>query len=235
MVKLLTIHHHKCSSNRWQWFSAPVSLGGDELQQSMDWWICFDWYLLEDLPGNVRGHQVGMASTMIRLSGVPLRYCRLTLFDQESLYLCCRWYVRPNIPEWLQTSQMERGYQENHWEIIPHSEYHWATALAHTPNNLWNTDVVIWFMMSCSLVTINVSEEHTVSIFRVDDGGSMFPQNINNHLLRYMVLQSRRPESELSPLWKPQISTSGILSVLICLQVQGLETSDFSYRLVDSP
>jgi hypothetical protein len=46
-------------------------------------------------------------------------------------------------------------------------------------------------------VTINVSEERTASNFQVDDAGSMFLQNINNHPAEYMVLQSRGSQPEL--------------------------------------
>jgi hypothetical protein len=43
-------------------------------------------------------------------------------------------------------------------------------------------------------VNTNVSEEHAASIFRVEDGGSMF--------------LPRRPTSTSSPPWQPQISNS---------------------------
>jgi hypothetical protein len=42
-------------------------------------------------------------------------------------------------------------------------------------------------------VDTKVSEEHTTSIFRSEDGGSIFPLNVSAHLQFHMVSQPKRP------------------------------------------
>jgi hypothetical protein len=45
-------------------------------------------------------------------------------------------------------------------------------------------------------VDTNVSGEHTASIFRAEDVGSVFLRNIDTHLQIHAVLQARRPTSK---------------------------------------
>jgi hypothetical protein len=46
---------------------------------------------------------------------------------------------------------------------------------------------VFWDEKPCTMGVINVSEEHTASVFRVEDGGSMLLRNIGNNLTKYMA------------------------------------------------
>jgi hypothetical protein len=57
--------------------------------------------------------------------------------------------------------------------------------------------LVFWVVTPCGLVgRYHISEKHTVSIFRVfglEDGNSMFLQNVDICLQVHMALQPRKP------------------------------------------
>jgi hypothetical protein len=59
--------------------------------------------------------------------------------------------------------------------------------------------MVVWYLVACYVCT-NVSEEHTVSIWNPEDGGSMFFRNIGIHLQDYTVLQTE-PTQNLASMW----------------------------------
>jgi hypothetical protein len=48
-------------------------------------------------------------------------------------------------------------------------------------------DALFWGQKPCTMVVINVSEEHTASIFRVENGGSMLLWNIGNNMASHPI------------------------------------------------
>jgi hypothetical protein len=68
---------------------------------------------------------------------------------------------------------------------------------------------VFWGEKPCTMVGINVSEEYTASIFRVEDGGNMLLRNIGNNLKNYMTSHDF---SMLLLLIVKEVATSRILS-----------------------